>query len=82
VRWLIDECMDAGLVTWLRDTGHDVAYMAEIRPAESDTEIVRRAQSDGRLLFTEEKISAISSFGGGWLCRDSSCCALIRRCMC
>lgn len=55
MRWLVDECVDAGLVVWLRDGGYDVAYMAEIGPAESDAEIVRRAQTGTRLLLTEDK---------------------------
>ena len=47
--------MDAGLVAQLRASGHDVLYMTEIAPRESDTDVMRRAQSDGRLLFTEDK---------------------------
>jgi predicted nuclease of predicted toxin-antitoxin system len=47
--------MDAGLVAWLRDAGHDVIYMAEVAPAESDSDIVRRAREGGRLVLTEDK---------------------------
>jgi predicted nuclease of predicted toxin-antitoxin system len=55
VRWLVDECVDAKLVAWLRELGHDVAYVAETAPAERDSEIIQRAQADGRLLLTEDK---------------------------
>ena len=55
MRWLADECVDAGLVARLRDAGHDVVYMAEAAPAESDVEVMQRAQADGRLLLTEDK---------------------------
>jgi len=55
MRWLVDECIDAGLVAHLRDAGHDVVYMAEIAPAANDAEILARARSDGRLLLTEDK---------------------------
>jgi hypothetical protein len=48
VRWLADECVDAGLVGRLREAGHDVIYMAEIAPATSDAEVIRRAQSIAR----------------------------------
>jgi hypothetical protein len=36
MRWLADECVDAGLVAHLRAAGHDVIYMAEVAPAASD----------------------------------------------
>ncbi len=55
MRWLVDECVDAALVARLREAGHDVIYMAEIAPAASDTEVIQRAQTDGRLLLTEDK---------------------------
>jgi predicted nuclease of predicted toxin-antitoxin system len=55
VRWLADECVDAGLVARLRGAGHDVLYMAEVAPAQSDNEVLARAQHDNRLLLTEDK---------------------------
>jgi len=55
VRWLVDECIDAALVSHLRAGGHDVIYMAEVAPAASDAEILARARLDGRLLLTEDK---------------------------
>jgi predicted nuclease of predicted toxin-antitoxin system len=55
VRWLADECIDAGLVLYLRATGHDVIYAAEITPAIIDAEIVTRAKAEDRLLLTEDK---------------------------
>jgi predicted nuclease of predicted toxin-antitoxin system len=55
MRWLVDECLDAGLVARLRASGHDVIYMAETAPATSDAEVMARAQRDGRLLLTEDK---------------------------
>lgn len=32
MRWLADECVSARLVKHLRETGHDVAYTAEVQP--------------------------------------------------
>jgi predicted nuclease of predicted toxin-antitoxin system len=55
VRWLADECVDAGLVSHLRAMGHDVTYAAEIAPADSDAEVMARARAEGRLLLTEDK---------------------------
>ncbi len=55
MRWLADECVDASLVARPRDAGHNVVYMAEIAPAESDADVIARAQRDGRLLLTEDK---------------------------
>jgi predicted nuclease of predicted toxin-antitoxin system len=55
VRWLVDECVDAALVTQLREAGHDAAYMSDVAPRATDTEVMRHAQSEGRLLLTEDK---------------------------
>jgi len=55
VRWLVDECVDAGLVARLRRDGHDVLYMAEVAPAASDREVLARAHEESRLLLTEDK---------------------------
>jgi predicted nuclease of predicted toxin-antitoxin system len=55
VRWLVDECVDAALVAWLRSAGHDIVYMAEVAAAASDLEVIDRAQREGRLLLTEDK---------------------------
>jgi len=55
VRWLADECVDAGLVARLRNAGHDVLYIAEVSGGASDGEVLRRAQAEARLLLTEDK---------------------------
>ncbi|HZS64286.1 MAG TPA: DUF5615 family PIN-like protein [Xanthobacteraceae bacterium] len=55
MRWLVDECVDAGLVARLRRDGHDVLYMAEVAPAASDREVLARAHEESRLLLTEDK---------------------------
>ena len=55
MRWLADECVDAGLVSHLRAAGYDVVYTAEIAPAISDVETVARAYAEDRLLLTEDK---------------------------
>lgn len=55
MRWLIDECMDAGLVARMREHGHDVVYVMETAPAANDSEVMRRAQFENRILLTEDK---------------------------
>ena len=55
MRWLADECVDAGVVDRLCDAGHDVLYVAEMAAGESDVRILERAQTDDRLLLTEDK---------------------------
>ena len=55
MRWLVDECVDSGLVEQLRQSGHDVVYMSDVAPRASDAEVMNRAQSEARPLLTEDK---------------------------
>jgi predicted nuclease of predicted toxin-antitoxin system len=55
MRWLVDECVDAGLVAYLRNAEHDVVYMAEIAPSANDTQVMQRAQAELRILLTDDK---------------------------
>jgi predicted nuclease of predicted toxin-antitoxin system len=55
MRWLVDECVDAGLVGWLRRAGHDVFYAVEMASARSDSDLLILAQTGNRLLLTEDK---------------------------
>jgi predicted nuclease of predicted toxin-antitoxin system len=55
VRWLVDECVDVSLVVQLRQMGHDVGYMSDIEPRATDSEVLRRAHEENRLLLTEDK---------------------------
>jgi predicted nuclease of predicted toxin-antitoxin system len=55
VRWLIDECVDAGLAALLSESGHDVVYMSDIAPRAADPEVMKRADRENRLLLTEDK---------------------------
>ena len=64
MRWLADECVAAPLVAFLRTGGHEVLYVAEAAAGFSDSDVLALALREMRLLLTEERISAISSFGG------------------
>jgi predicted nuclease of predicted toxin-antitoxin system len=55
MRWLGDECLSASLVNLLRAEGHDVLYVAEMAAGLSDTEVIRLALQEDRLLLTEDK---------------------------
>jgi uncharacterized protein DUF5615 len=55
VRWLVDECVDADLVAFLRESGHDVVYMSDVDPRASDVDVLRRAHGENRLVLTEDK---------------------------
>ena len=55
MRWLVDECVDSALVSLLRQTGHDVLYMADDAPRTSDAAVIQKAAAEGRLLLTDDK---------------------------
>lgn len=55
MRWLADECVDAGLVSRLHAGGHDVLYMAELETGAMDAQVLQRVSAEGRLLLTEDK---------------------------
>jgi len=55
MKFLADECCDAGLVAGLRADGHDVSYVLEGRTGISDDEVLQNAFVAGRILLTEDK---------------------------
>ena len=55
MKFLADECCDAGLVIFLRDAGHDVTYVTEENEGSSDDEVLLKAYNEGRILLTEDK---------------------------
>lgn len=55
MRFLADECFDAGLVKVLRDDGHEVLYAVETLRGAIDDDVLTRAFSEGRILLTEDK---------------------------
>ena len=65
--WFADECVDAALVSRLRAAGHDVFYAAELAPGSTDVELIQRAQTENRLLLTEDKDFGELVFRAGML---------------
>jgi predicted nuclease of predicted toxin-antitoxin system len=55
VRFLANENVERGLVESLRRSGHDVKYMAEIKPRIEDQTILQQANLEGRILITNDK---------------------------
>ena len=55
MRFLADECCDTGLVSSLREDGHDVLYVLERKPGVSDDEVLIEAYNEERILVTEDK---------------------------
>jgi hypothetical protein len=45
VRWLIDQCVDAGSAAQLRQSGHDVVYMVDVAAGASDADVMVCADS-------------------------------------
>lgn len=52
---LADENVPRGVVTWLRNTGHDVLFAAEVRPGAADVDWISRAALEQRLIVTADK---------------------------
>ena len=55
MRFLADECCDAGLVEALRADDHDVLYAQELLRGGVDDDILAVAYSQDRILLTEDK---------------------------
>ncbi len=55
MRFLADENCDFTLVQDLRAAGHDVLCVSEITPRAEDSEVIRLADNEKRILLTEDK---------------------------
>ncbi len=55
LKLLADENIAADMVAWMRAQGCDVVHAAETLAEEIDEVLLRKAESEGRLLFTEDK---------------------------
>ena len=52
---LADENLDGPIVSWLRESGHDVRWIAEQVHGAIDKEVVELANSEGRVLITSDR---------------------------
>lgn len=55
MRLLANENVEQPIVDSLRAAGHDVACVAEVAPGARDEEVLRLANSESRLLLTNDK---------------------------
>ncbi|MGH7180112.1 MAG: DUF5615 family PIN-like protein [Tepidisphaeraceae bacterium] len=54
MKLLADENMDRAIVEWLREVGHDVAWVAENLPGTSDARVLELAIAESRVLATND----------------------------
>ncbi|MCP4105042.1 MAG: hypothetical protein GY749_05835 [Desulfobacteraceae bacterium] len=55
LKFLADECCDAGLVLSLRAEGYDVSYVLEEKAGVMDETVLQKAYLENRILLTEDK---------------------------
>lgn len=55
MKFLADEGVDRQVVELLRETGHDVLYVAELDPGISDENVLEIANDEQRKLLTADK---------------------------
>lgn len=55
MRFLADENVSRLVIERLRDDGHDVISVAEMKPGAPDDDILNTADADGRILITEDR---------------------------
>jgi predicted nuclease of predicted toxin-antitoxin system len=55
MHFLADECCDRLVVKALRKAGHDVKAVSEISPGVEDSDVIRLAVREKRILLTEDK---------------------------
>jgi predicted nuclease of predicted toxin-antitoxin system len=65
MRFIVDESTGAAVVEQLRSLGHDVVAVAEEMPQADDTDILKRAASEGRVVLTNDKDFGDLAFRSG-----------------
>ena len=55
MKFLADENIHGGIVAWLRASGHDVLYAAEMTPGSGDETVLELASREDRVLITDDK---------------------------
>lgn len=55
MRYLADENIAGRIVSWLRNRGDDVRYAAQERPGELDSQWLREAEAERRLICQHEQ---------------------------
>jgi predicted nuclease of predicted toxin-antitoxin system len=63
VRFFVDECIGASLVTELRDRGHDVVWAQDDHATLPDNQILAFATQENRVLISEDRDFGTLVFG-------------------
>ena len=51
---LADENVEMAMIDWLRQTGHDVKWAAELCPSDPDPAVLEHARQSSRILLTRD----------------------------
>lgn len=55
IKFLVDESVEYGIVLFLRDSGFDIISISEENPSILDTEVLKLAYKQKRVLITNDK---------------------------
>lgn len=55
MRFLVDECTGPAVARWLEERGHEVFSVFDDAPGMSDTDVIRQAHEERRVLITNDK---------------------------
>lgn len=73
MKFLIDACAGGRITSWLSQLGHDVLEVRGKNMAMPDTEVIRWAMNDGRIVVTIDK-----DFGEILFAQENYKCSVIR----
>jgi predicted nuclease of predicted toxin-antitoxin system len=76
VRFLAGENMPGEVVAALRQAGHDVAWIVEMSPGDTDDAVLARSVADSRVLLTCDKDFGAMTFRQG---KNASCGVVLLR---
>ena len=65
MKLLLNENIGGSVVAFLRDAGHDVAWVGESFPGVADKVVIAKAFREGRVLVTKDKDFGEFVFKGG-----------------
>ena len=55
LRFLVDECTGRRLAVLLLRAGYDVIFVGDWKPSSSDEEVLKKAESESRILITDDR---------------------------
>src|ERR1044072_900340 len=55
MRFLADECLNQKIVSFCRQSGHDIVRSSDIHPSADDPDVLQLAKEAERILLTEDK---------------------------